>query len=582
MLARDEAGYANLIKIATAAYLEGYYYKPRADWELLERHNAGLICLTGCMSGRASMLLREGNDAEALAEIERLVELFGRENVYVELQDAGIAEQRVLVPSSPCWRARRVSRRWPPTTSTTCATKTPAPRTRSSASRRSACWTSPRPRPACDTEEFYLKTAAEMRELFADYPEACDTTLEIAERCNAELAFGRILLPRYPVPDGRAEDEYLLELCQAGIHRRYGADPGPDVNERLEFELQTIREMGFSAYFLIVWDFVKFAKDAGIAVGPGRGSAAGSIVAYSLGITDIDPLKYDLLFERFLNPGRKSMPDIDMDFSVERRDEVIEYVARKYGRDHVAQIITFGTMAARAATRDAARVLGMPYAIGDRIAKMIPEQAPPATFKQAHGARQRAQARPTTTTSRSRQVVDLAQALEGLIRNDSIHAAGVVISDEPLTEYIPLQQKGDAEVVTQFGMDDVAALGLLKMDFLGLRNLDVIEAALELIEHSQGVCIDMTDVAARRREDLRDAGPRRFHRRVPVRKQRHERGPARDRPHTSSKTSSPSSRSTGRGPCSTSRPTPATRKIPALGRLRPRGACGRSSSPPTA
>jgi DNA polymerase-3 subunit alpha len=341
------------------------------------------------------------------------------------------------------------------------------------------------------TQEFYLKTAAEMRELFADYPEACDSTLEIAERCDVELRFGRTLLPRYPVPDGRPEDEYLRELCEAGRSRRYGADPGQEVRERLDFELDTIRDMGFSAYFLIVWDFVKFAKDAGIAVGPGRGSAAGSIVAYSLGITDIDPLKYDLLFERFLNPGRKSMPDIDMDFSVERRDEVIDYVARKYGRDHVAQIITFGTLAARAATRDAARVLGLPYAVGDRIAKMIPEQAPPATFKQAmaNGSELKAAYDKDEPT---RQVVDLAMALEGLIRNDSIHAAGVVISDLPLTEYIPLQQKGDAEVVTQFGMDDVAALGLLKMDFLGLRNLDVIEAALKLIETSQHVCIDMT------------------------------------------------------------------------------------------
>ncbi len=342
------------------------------------------------------------------------------------------------------------------------------------------------------------------------------------------------------------------------------------MRERLEFELDTIREMGFSAYFLIVWDFVKFAKDSGIAVGPGRGSAAGSIVAYSLGITDIDPLKYDLLFERFLNPGRKSMPDIDMDFSVERRDEVIEYVARKYGRDHVAQIITFGTLAARAATRDAARVLGLPYAVGDRIAKMIPEQAPPATFKQAMATGSELKAA-YDSDEPTRQVVDLAMALEGLIRNDSIHAAGVVISDEPLTEYIPLQQKGDAEVVTQFGMDDVAALGLLKMDFLGLRNLDVIEAALELIEHSQGVCIDMTtlplddartyEMLARgdstgvfqfessgMKEALREVGP------TPVRRPRRHRRPLPAGPHAVH----PDLRPQQEGP--------------GLGRLRPRGA----------
>ena len=260
--------------------------------------------------------------------------------------------------------------------------------------------------------------------------------------------------------------------------------------ERLDFELGVIGEMGFDAYFLIVWDYVKFAKDNGIAVGPGRGSAAGSIVSYALGITDIDPLKYDLLFERFLNPGRKSMPDVDMDFSVERRGEVIEYVARKYGRDRVAQIITFGTMAARAAVRDAARVMGKPYAIGDKIAKMIPEQAPPASFDDAMRAGGELK-QAYDADEEVKEVVDLARSLEGLIRNDSIHAAAVVISDKPLTEYLPLQQKGDAELVTQFDMNDVAKLGLLKMDFLGLRNLDVIEAALKIIEETRGVCIEI-------------------------------------------------------------------------------------------
>ena len=491
MLARDAEGYANLIKIATAAYLEGYYYKPRADWELLGAHGAGLICLTGCMSGRASLLLREGNDAAALTEIERLIELFGRDNVYVELQDAGIPEQRELVPKLALL-ARQAGLKTVATNDVHYLRHEDARAQDALVCIQTQCQLDdPKAAPRMSTDEFYLKTAAEMRELFAAYPEACDATLEIAERCDLEIEFGRTLLPRYPVSDGRSEDEYLRDLCAEGIKRRYGAEPRAEVRERLAFELDTIRDMGFSAYFLIVWDFVKFAKDAGIAVGPGRGSAAGSIVAYSLGITDIDPLKYDLLFERFLNPGRKSMPDIDMDFSVERRDEVIDYVARKYGRDHVAQIITFGTLAARAATRDAARVLGLPYAVGDRIAKMIPEQAPPATFKQAmaNGSELKAAYDKDEPT---RQVVDLAMALEGLIRNDSIHAAGVVISDLPLTEYIPLQQKGDAEVVTQFGMDDVAALGLLKMDFLGLRNLDVIEAALKLIETSQNVCIDMT------------------------------------------------------------------------------------------
>ena len=393
------------------------------------------------------------------------------------------------------------------------------------------------------------------------------------------MDFGDYKLPTYPVPDGYSEQSYLHELCEQGIVRRYGEQPGAEVRERLDFELGVINEMGFDAYFLIVWDYVKYAKDNGIAVGPGRGSAAGSIVSYALGITDIDPLKYDLLFERFLNPGRKSMPDIDMDFSVARREEVIDYVAQKYGRDRVAQIITFGTMAARAAARDAARVLGLPYAVGDKIAKMIPEQAPPATFSQALKGGELKQA--YEDDAQVKEVVDLAMSLEGLIRNDSIHAAAVVISDKPLTEYLPLQQKGDAELVTQFDMNDVAKLGLLKMDFLGLRNLDVIEAALAIIEKTDGVCIEIDRLplddektykmlargdasgvfqfeSAGMREALRDIGPHAV------------RGPHRPRRPVPA-----------RAPCSSSRPTPATR------RTRPRWStttrpCAPSSSPRTA
>ena len=363
--------------------------------------------------------------------------------------------------------------------------------------------------------------------------------------------------------------------------RRYGAEPSAEVRERLDFELGVIGEMGFDAYFLIVWDYVKFAKDNGIAVGPGRGSAAGSIVSYALAITDIDPLKYDLLFERFLNPGRKSMPDIDMDFSVARREEVIDYVADKYGRDRVAQIITFGTMAARAAVRDAARVMGKPYAVGDKIAKMIPEQAPPATFARRDARRAASSSTAYDADAEVKEVVDLAMSLEGLIRNDSIHAAAVVISDKPLTEYLPLQQKGDAEVVTQFDMNDVAKLGLLKMDFLGLRNLDVIEAALADHREDRRRVHRDRPAAARRREDVQDAGARRLHRacsssRAPACARRCATSAPR-----SSRTSSPSWPSTVRGRCSTSRPMRATR------RTRPRSStttrpCGRSWSPRTA
>jgi len=490
LLARDEEGYRNLVKLSTTAYLEGYWYKPRADWELLAQHHEGLVCLTGCMTGRIARLVREAREDEALAEVLRLKELFGPENLYVELQDAGLPEQRELVPRLVALAGQAGLK--------TAATNDVHYLRHEDAHAHDALlciqtqsMLDDENRMRYGSDEFFLKSAEEMRERFADYPEACDATVEIAARCAVELEFGRILLPSYPVPEGKTEEDYLRELCEEGVHHRYGAQPGPEVRERLDYELKVISEMGFSAYFLIVWDFVKFAKDNGIAVGPGRGSAAGSIVSYVLNITDLDPLKYDLLFERFLNPGRKSMPDIDMDFSVERRDEVIEYVAGKYGRDRVAQIITFGTMAARAATRDAARVMGLPYAVGDRIAKMIPEQAPPATFEQAMAPGSELR-RAYESDQQVKEVVDLARALEGLIRNDSIHAAGVVISDRPLTEYVPLQQKGDAELVTQFSMDDVAKLGLLKMDFLGLRNLDVIEAALQLIEKSQGVCIDMT------------------------------------------------------------------------------------------
>ena len=489
LLASDIAGYRNLVKLSTAAYLEGYYYKPRADWELLTQHREGLICLSGCMSGRTARLLAEGNEGQALVELERLVGIFGVENTFVELQDAGLTEQREVLPKL-AGLATRAGLRTVASNDVHYLRHEDARAHDALLCIQTQSSLDDEDRLRYGTDELYLKSPQEMRERFADYPESCDATIEIAARCEVELEFGGHQLPRFPVPEGYDEAGYLRHLAQEGIVRRYGKDAGAEVQERVEFELATIDTMGFSAYFLIVWDFVKFAKDGGIAVGPGRGSAAGSIVSYALGITDLDPLKYDLLFERFLNPGRKSMPDIDMDFSVARRDEVIQYVADKYGRDRVAQIITFGTLAARAATRDAARVMGLPYIVGDRIAKMIPEQAPPATFDQALAAgselRQAYDSEPQV-----KDVVDLARALEGLRRNDSIHAAGVVISDRPLTDYVPLQQKGDAELVTQFDMGDVARLGLLKMDFLGLRNLDVIEAALVLIEKSHGLCLEI-------------------------------------------------------------------------------------------
>src|SRR5213075_1841392 len=304
-------------------------------------------------------------------------------------------------------------------------------------------------------------------------------TLEIAERCNVSLELGNILLPKFPLPDGKDAFEYLVELCEKGLQKRYDRVT-PELQERLRFELKTIKEMGFADYFLIVWDFIAFAKRNGVSVGPGRGSSAGSLVAYCLEITDLDPIRYDLLFERFLNPGRKQLPDADIDFAVDGRERVINYVAEKYGRDRVAQIITFGTMAARAAVRDAGRVLEVPYGVVDKIAKLIPEgpgQSLDACLKPGQELKQQYDTDPI-----AREIVDLAKPLEGLVRQDSIHAAGVVIGAEPLTDYVPLQQKGaDQEVVTQFAMGDIEALGLLKMDFLGLRNLDVLEKAKQLV-----------------------------------------------------------------------------------------------------
>src|SRR5437762_7922986 len=478
LLAESNAGYSNLIKLASAGYLEGYYYKPRVDWELLERHHDGLIALSGCLSGRVAKALEESRPLDAQADLDRLAQVFGKGSTYVEIQNAGLEIQQRI---NPQLAELAVTAKLP-----LVATGDVHYLMHEDARAHEALlciqsgdslknpdhW-------KFDTDQFYFKTPAEMAADLADYPEAVARTLAIAQRCIVELALGEILLPKFPLPDGRDAFDYLVELTEKGLQKRYD-HATPELQERLRFELKTIKEMGFSDYFLIVWDFVAFATRNGIQVGPGRGSAAGSLVAYCLEITDIDPIKYDLLFERFLNPGRKSMPDMDIDFAVDGRDRVINYVAEKYGRDRVAQIITFSTMAARAAVRDAGRVLEIPYGVVDKIAKAIPEgpgQTLDACLKPGQELKTQYDADPV-----AREVVDLAKPLDGLVRADSIHAAGVVIGDKPLTEYVPLQQKGaDQEVVTQFSGGDVEALGLLKMDFLGLRNLDVLEKAKQLV-----------------------------------------------------------------------------------------------------
>jgi len=478
LLAADNAGFGNLIRLSSLGYLEGYYYKPRVDWELLETHAGGLIALSGCLSGRVCKALEEDRPRDAAADVDRLAQIFGRDNTYVEIQNAHLETQRRINPQL----AGLAGEAGLPLVVTGDVHYLRAEDARAHEAllciqsgdslKNPNHW-------RFDSDHFYFKSPQEMAGDFPEHEDALRQTLEIAERCNVELELGRILLPKYPVPEGRDAFDYLVELCEKGLAKRY-EKVTPELTERLRFELKTIREMGFADYFLIVWDFIHFARQNGISVGPGRGSAAGSLAAYCLYITDVDPIRYGLLFERFLNPARKDLPDMDIDFSVAGRDRVINYVAERYGRDRVAQIITFGTMAARAAVRDAGRVLEVPYGAVDKIAKLIPEgpgQTLDACLKPNQPLKQEYDADPL-----AREIVDLARPLEGLVRQDSIHAAGVVIGAEPLIDVVPLQQKGPgSEVVTQFGMWDAVDIGLLKIDFLGLRNLDVIDKAVELV-----------------------------------------------------------------------------------------------------
>ncbi len=511
LLAESNTGYANLIKLSSRAFLEGYYRKPKVDWELLGDHAEGLIATTGCLGGHVAQSLLAGNFEDALDKAGRLQEIFGRDNLFVELQDHGIEEQHRITPQL-VEIARRLG----------------APLLATNDSH----YTKPEDAQAHDAllcvqtkatidqpgrfqfkgSGHYLKSAAEMRRLFAELPEACDNTLLVARRADVTIELGTPKLPDFPLPpDFSSAGEYLRHLTFEGARARWGERLPDVVVERLGYELKVIDDMGFSAYFLIVWDLIRHAKEHGIRVGPGRGSAAGCAVAYCLRITELDPIRYDLLFERFLNPSRLSMPDIDMDFDSRFRDEMIRYAAERYGRDHVAQIITFGTIKARASVRDAARVLGYPYAVGDRIAKAMPPlvmgrdtplwacvaaEPPPGYedgWKVAAELRQMVADDPDVA-----RVANVAKELEGLRRQDGIHAAAVVITKDPLTEYLPVQRKPDpggtpedAPVVTQYEMHGVEDLGLLKMDFLGLRNLDVISDTVDLIKKTRGIRLDV-------------------------------------------------------------------------------------------
>ncbi|MBV9808022.1 MAG: DNA polymerase III subunit alpha [Solirubrobacterales bacterium] len=501
LLAATPVGYRNLVKLCSAGFLEGYQRgKPSVDLTQMAAHAEGVIVLTGCLQSRFCQHLLDGRVAQARAHADELIQAFGVDNVYFEVQKNGVAAQE-QANEGIVRIAREVGR-------PLAGTGDVHYLRREDYSHHAALLcvqtksTLDQPKISFEANEFYLRSSEEMASAFAEWPEAIASTLEIAERCDVELELGRQLIPRYPTPGGESEGEYLRTLVQRGMCERYG-DPVPaEALERAEYELAVIGRMGFSGYFLIVWDFVKYAKDLGIAVGPGRGSAAGSLVAYSLQITDVDPLRYGLLFERFLNPERVSMPDIDIDFSVRGRDRVIRYVTEKYGKDSVAQIVTFGKMFPRAATRDAARVLGHDYGAGDRLAKLIPDPImgrPPSfedCLKPGQPLRAEVDRDPT-----ARQIVEVARGLEGIARNSSIHAAAVVIADRPLTDIVPLQiaDAGSDEIgervfrtVTQFTMKPVEQIGLLKMDFLGLRNLDVIEDALDIIARSTGERPDMT------------------------------------------------------------------------------------------
>ncbi len=524
LLAVSDVGYRNLMKLASSAYLDGFYYKPRMDDELLAAHAEGIVATSGCLGGEVAQMLapdasrEEGNrggsrDYEAARDAAaRYQDIFGKGNFFIEIHDHGLAPQRRVLPDLV-----RISK------------ETGAPLLAANDSHytyaeeaeahdvllciQTGSTRDDETRFRFDSQEFYLKNASEMRALFpADtYPGACDNTLLIAERADVTLDFGRSLLPHFDVPDGHTEISYLREKVYEGARERYGDPLRPDVTERIEHELKVIEEMGFPAYFLIVWDLIRYAREHGIRVGPGRGSSAAAIVAYCLYITGLDPLEYGLIFERFLNPGRKEMPDIDMDFDERYRGEMIRYCAQKYGSDHVAQIVTFSTIKGRQAIRDAARVLGFPYSLGDRVAKAMPPAilGKEATLSQCLDDPGReadpivrdyfANAAPLRdiyeTDPDAKRVVDTARGLEGLRRQDSIHAAAVVISADPLTDIVPLQRKGeDGEVVTQYEMHGIEALGLLKMDFLGLRNLSTIERTLELIAESGGAVPDIDNV----------------------------------------------------------------------------------------
>lgn len=478
LLCKNMTGYRNLIHMVSLGFTEGFYNKPRIDMELLREHSEGLICLSACLAGAVPSMLVQGNYEGAKALALEFSEIFGEGNYYLEIQDHGIAEQRIV-----CDGLFRLSEE---TGIPLVATNDAHYLSRQDAQLQDILMciqmnkmVSDPDRMKFETEEFYIKSGEEMAALFPEHPEAISNTVKIAEQCNVEFEFGKYHLPAFDVPDGYTSEEYLVKLCEEGFAARYPEDADGEKRKRLQYEIDMITRMGFVDYFLIVSDFIRYAKNKGIPVGPGRGSAAGSMVSYCLDITTLDPLRYSLYFERFLNPERVSMPDIDIDFCYVRRPEVIEYVVDKYGADHVAQIVTFGTMAARGAIRDVGRALGIPYGDVDVTAKLVPMELHMTLDKALTASRQLRELYQRDDTVK--KLIDTARMLEGMPRHASTHAAGVVITKEPVDHYVPLSSN-DGNIVTQYTMVTLEELGLLKMDFLGLRNLTVISDAEKLIQ----------------------------------------------------------------------------------------------------
>jgi len=490
VLVRNFAGYKNLIKLVSKAYLEGFYYKPRVDKELLVRHADGLLVLSGCLNSEVSRSISGGDVDRAREAAGWYQEVFGRDNYFMEIQAHGLPEQR-KVTAETLAIARAIGAPIAGTNDSHYLEATHGRAHEALLCIQTGSMLNDPKRWRFSTEEFYVKSAEEMARVFGETPEACRNTLAVAERCNLTLDFGRFHLPRYVVPENHTLESYLEQLAREGLLRRYGPSPGDAIEARLVHELAIIEKMGFAGYFLVVWDFIHYARQQGIAVGPGRGSSAGSLIAYCLGITNIDPIRYGLLFERFLNPERISMPDMDIDFADDRRDEVIRYVAERYGHDVVAHIITFGTLGAKAAIRDVGRVLGLPYGDVDRIAKLVPSFPLNIALDDAYQ-----KSPPLAEMVKSQPAVkelwDIARTLEGCTRHASVHASAVVISDEPLDEHIPLYKDPKRpELITGYAMGPIEKLGLLKMDFLGLRTLTVLANTAALIEESRGITIDL-------------------------------------------------------------------------------------------